>query len=121
LGGFVNALLLDRDLLIPRFFRNSDGYIAVNAGFLSNVMIGAAASVLTWMFGANDLPPLRQIGLCFLAGIGGGNIISSMLQNKQLILQQSKIADLAALLGQSVEKLADKRQQEHQETEAEDE
>lgn len=117
LGGLTNALLLNKDLLIPKISRDSEGRLAVSVGSLGNVLIGAMAGFLTWLLGANDLPAIKQIGLCILAGIGGGNIILSMLQNKQLTLQESKLKEATDLLGQSIQKLASRKRNEAQSVE----
>ncbi len=106
IGGLVNALWLEKDLALPRYFRDETGGHVLNTGFLRNVLIGAVASLLTWAFGVNEIQGIKQMALCLLAGIGGTSIISNILQRMQLDFSQNKILELSSNFEKLVNKLA---------------
>jgi len=91
-GGIVNCLLSDEGFSLPYFDKNKEGRTAWHAGFLSNIALGIAASFLVWAFGANEISNwLRQIAVCFLAGVSGGNVVLTFLQKQKIELEKTKV------------------------------
>jgi len=91
-GGIINCLMFEEGLTSPYVFTNKKGKKSWNPGFLTNVFLGITASFLSWAFGAYELNWERQAGICLLAGIGGGNFISTYLKKQQLNVAESKAA-----------------------------
>jgi hypothetical protein len=78
LGGFVLGLLQDKGLEMPHFNKES-GVTFIDAGFLADVLVGAAAGALTYALN----PPAGQIQLfaaTFTAGIGGSGILKAYIK-----------------------------------------
>jgi hypothetical protein len=87
-GGIVNCLLLDLGILTPK--TKSVGVVR----FLGKIVLGICASALIWGFGAYELPLPKMLATCLLGGIGGGNLIASMLQKKDLDTESTKTQKL---------------------------
>lgn len=89
-GGVINCLMFEDGFSSPYVFTNKKGKKSWNPGFLSNIFLGITASFLAWAFGAYELNWIRQAGICLLAGIGGGNVISTYLKKQQLSVAETK-------------------------------
>ena len=90
-GGILNCILFERGFIMPSRETIDDSKNRFNPGFLGNIALGIGASLIIWGLGASDFPMGRMIAVCTLSGIGGGNLITSMLQKHQLDLANSKI------------------------------
>ena len=107
-GGLVNALLTDNGFVLPKYVV-ADPARVWKPGFLGNVIIGAAAALVTWgLYGRwagaviAGAPPgstsakfyetLSGFTGAFLAGIGGARILTAEVDKQLLRLTASKAA-----------------------------
>lgn len=106
-GGLVNSLLVNQNvLLIPWLNKPSGQRWSVDLGILANAIIGAAAAVITESLGGvAALDSQHQIGMCLLAGLGGGNLLTSLVQRFSGDLTSEKTDSLEKLLEQLKDKL----------------
>jgi hypothetical protein len=57
------------------------------------------ASFAVWALGASEISSvIRQSGICFIAGIGGGNVLLTFLQKMQLEVERSKVEELSSMM-----------------------
>ena len=78
LGGLVLALLQGKGLEMPHLIEAS-GTTFVDAGFLADIIIGAAAAAVTYAVN----PPAGKVQLfatTFTAGIGGSGILKAYIK-----------------------------------------
>lgn len=80
LGGVANSLLLDSGFAVPRTVTLEEGKRIWNPGFIGNLVLGALASVVIYLMGASGLPLLNLYGVSILSGVGGGNLLASLVQ-----------------------------------------
>jgi len=117
-GGLCNALLVERRLLTPLCER-IDGRRSIEPGTIGNMFLGMVAAFLVYCLGPDLVPKellattvigklgeLRQlIGVCLLAGIGGGNVITSLMQEQRIKLEQNKTQAVVAEVKRKLEGL----------------
>jgi hypothetical protein len=101
-GGMANCIMVENGFTSPRTFTSQKGIKTWNPGFLTNLFFGVIASFLTWAFGASELDPLRQAGICLLAGIGGSNVIQSFLQKEKMQVVETKSKEYLNMLKDEV-------------------
>ena len=53
-------------------------------GFLGNLALGVGASLVIWGLGACDFELNKKLAVCILSAIGGGSVLTSMLQKKEI-------------------------------------
>lgn len=70
---------------------------------IPNLVLGGVAALLLYFLGGSELDPMRQIGTALLAGLGGGNLLTSLRQRLLLRLQEQKEQDL----GETSEEVVD--------------
>jgi Protein of unknown function (DUF4257) len=101
LGGFMLGLLQDKGLEMPHLSKTS-GVTFVDAGFLADMFVGAAAAALTY---ALNPPTTKEklFAVTFTAGIGGSGILKAYIkgtaareQAKQAALYRAAATDAAA-------------------------
>jgi hypothetical protein len=103
LGGVANSLLVEEGFVIPRIVRYKDRTVW-KAGFLSNVFLGGIAALATYALGASELKPLGQLGIALISGVGGGNVLVSLMQKQETALLKTRVDTLqAAIRGVSSE------------------
>lgn len=90
-GGLLNSLLLERGFTWPYSEQLNSHKKRWNPGFISNLALGIGASVIVYGISAENLPFWKMISVCLLAGIGGGNLITTMLQKNEINLAETKI------------------------------
>jgi hypothetical protein len=84
-GGVVNAWLVHSCFIMPRCNKDENGRIvSIDPGCIGNIGLGASAGILAFCF-TTDVEFKRIIGTSLLFGIGGGNIIVSLLQRHNLL------------------------------------
>ena len=107
LGGLVNSLLVNQNkLLIPWLIRPAGQRWSIDLGLLANAAVGAAAAVITeTLGGVATLDNTHQIGMCLLAGLGGGNLLTSLVQRFSGDLTSEKADSLEKLLEQLKDKV----------------
>lgn len=95
LGGVINALVTDNGFFLPRA-EKVKGSAIIRMGFLTNILVGAAAGFVTWaattglIIGTppassmdNNLP-VSALGNAVLVGIAGARVISSEIDKRLL-------------------------------------
>ena len=95
LGGVANSLLVEEGFVMPRIVRDKERTVW-KAGFLSNVFLGGVAALATYALGASELTLLRQLGIALVSGVGGGNILVSLMQKQETALLKSRVDTLQA-------------------------
>ena len=95
LGGVINALVTDNGFFMPRAEKVKGGAI-IRMGFLTNILVGAAAGFVTWAAttglvigmsptSPNDTNlPISALGNAVLVGIAGARVISSEIDKRLL-------------------------------------
>jgi hypothetical protein len=104
-GGLINALISDNGFLLPK---KAEGI--VRPGFISNVIIGAAASFVTWglygpyaqevLVGTESITDEQSVFLtlsavtgAFVVGLGGSRFLTNEVDKKLLTLSASMAAN----------------------------
>jgi hypothetical protein len=95
LGGVANSLLVEEGFVLPRIVRDKDRTVW-KAGFLSNVFLGGVAALATYALGASELSSLKQLVIALLSGVGGGNILVSLMQKQETALLKTRVDTLQA-------------------------
>lgn len=86
-GGLVNSWLVYGYLYLPRRMTHSDGRKFLDMACLGNAITGVVGGFLAYAFAAPEqIANHRTLaGLCLLFGLGGGNVIVSLLQQHNLL------------------------------------
>jgi hypothetical protein len=107
-GGIINALLTDNGFVVPKYV-HADFARVWKPGFIGNIIIGAAAAIVTWgLYGrwagsaiagaapasnpAKFYETLSGVTGAFLAGIGGARVLTAEVDKQILKLAASKAA-----------------------------
>jgi hypothetical protein len=101
-GGILNCLLYQKGFVKPQTVKEID-QTRWEPGFLGNILMGAAAGFVVYAFAADELTPLRQTGLIFLGGLGGGNVLISFLQQHIIKVETDKVHSLENITRQVIE------------------
>ncbi len=105
LGGLVNALLTDNNVMLPQ---SKDGVL--KAGIVGNIIVSAAAGLIAWGSTtdvakivlctasgcANAEGNLLSIGMLvasILVGAGGARVLTSEIDKRSMVKQQAVIED----------------------------
>jgi len=89
-GGVANSLLVEEGFVLPHLVR-IDNRTVWKPGFLSNISLGGIAALATYALGASELKPLGQLGIALISGIGGGNILVSLMQKQETALLKTRL------------------------------
>ena len=90
LGGVANSLLVEEGFVLPHLVRIENRTVW-KPGFLSNILLGGIAALATYALGASELKPL---GIALISGVGGGNILVSLMQKQETTLLKTRIDTL---------------------------
>ncbi len=93
-GGFLNCMLFSGGFVMPKFI-NENGEWVCRPGFFGNIAMGAAAGFLIDVFLASGVGGSKEIALVVLGGIGGGNVLISLLQQHIIKVTEEKAKALA--------------------------
>lgn len=63
-------------------------------GFISNILLGAIAALATYLLGAYKLEILNQLGIALVSGIGGGNVLTSLMQRQEATVLKARLEAL---------------------------
>ncbi len=85
-GGILNHILVVRTLGLDR---NTDRPDTWEHGLGGDVLIGAGAGLLIYLYGY-DLPISRILGLALVGGVSGGNFWSNALQLREFKKERSR-------------------------------
>ena len=91
LGGVLNCVLFEKGFVWPSKDVSDVKRMRYDPGFVGNLLLGMGASLIIWGLGAKDFPAERMVAVCVLSGIGGGSLITSLLQKNQLEVAESKV------------------------------
>jgi ABC-type Mn2+/Zn2+ transport system permease subunit len=97
LGGVANSLLIEEGFVIPHWVRQQNCTVW-KPGFLSNIVLGGIAALATYFLGASELKPLSQLGIALISGMGGGNILVSLMQKQETALLKTRVDTLQAIV-----------------------
>jgi hypothetical protein len=97
LGGVANSLLIEEGFVIPHWVRQQNCTVW-KPGFLSNIVLGGIAALATYFLGASELKPLGQLGIALISGMGGGNILMSLMQKQETALLKTRVDTLQAIV-----------------------
>ncbi len=90
LGGVANSLLVEEGFVLPHLVRIENRTVW-KPGFLSNISLGGIPALATYALGASELKPLGQLGIALISGIGGGNILVSLMQKQETALLKTRL------------------------------
>lgn len=94
IGGVANSLLLEDGFALPFVVVKEHNRRVWNPGFFSNVLLGAIAALATYLLGAYKLELLNQLGIALVSGIGGGNVLTSLMQKQQTSILKAQMEAL---------------------------
>lgn len=101
-GGVLNSILVEKGFIHPGNILMTTGRKKLDLGFFNNLILGAGAAFVVYAFGASELPFLKQLAMSLLGGIGGGNILTSMLQKHEIKLANTKINEFGKRLSDAL-------------------
>ncbi len=91
IGGVVNCILVSKGFVKPTK-HEQDGRTIYDIGFWGDIILGVAASIVVYCLGVDEITSQPKIlGICFLSGIGGSNLIKNILQQQKIKIQQEEI------------------------------
>lgn len=102
IGGILNCLLYQKGFVKPQTVKEKE-QTRWEPGFLGNILMGAAAGFVVFAFAADELKPLRQTGLIFLGGLGGGNVLISFMQQHIIKVETDRAESLANIAKQVIQ------------------
>ena len=102
LGGLGNSLLLQDGYYLPRMVMKEQDLRVFQPGFLGNILLGIIASLITYFLGASKIDAGGQFGIALISGVGGGNIITSILQRFETVTLNAKIKVLEDALKKAI-------------------
>ena len=102
IGGILNCILYQKGFVKPQTVKEKD-QSRWELGFLGNILMGAAAGFVVYAFAADELKPLRQTGLIFLGGLGGGNVLISFLQQHIIKVETDRAESIANIVRRVIE------------------
>jgi hypothetical protein len=88
LGGICDSILIG-GFKLPRRFRGVEGDHVIDPGFLGNIVVGGGAGFASWAlntgakFGDSTID-VGPIAASFLAGVGGGELLSGLVRRQLL-------------------------------------
>lgn len=100
-GGGLNCILGEQGILMPSKYKENDKTIII-PGFFGNLALGVGASFVIWGLGACDFDLHKKLAVCMLSAIGGGSILTNMLQKREIGLIKSKNIAMDELVRNSV-------------------
>jgi hypothetical protein len=71
-------------------------------GFISNIALGALAALATYLLGAYKLGLFNQLGIALVSGIGGGNVLTSLMQKQQSNVLKAQMEALEEALRKAI-------------------
>ena len=84
IGGVANCLLVEGGFVYPQLTSEEKKGKIWRPGFFGNVLLGGIAALATYLLGASRLDFLSQLGIALLSGLGGGNVLASLMQKYEI-------------------------------------
>jgi len=97
-GGVANSLLIEDGFALPYLITREHNRRVWHPGFMSNILLGAIAALATYLLGAYKLELLNQLGIALVSGIGGGNVLTSLMQKQQTTVLKAQMEALEEAL-----------------------
>jgi len=94
LGGVANSLLLEGGFVVPHLSQEEKRGTIWMPGFLGNMALGGIAALATHWLGAARLEISSQLGIALLSGVGGGNVLTSLLQKHETVILRAQMEGL---------------------------
>jgi hypothetical protein len=94
-GGSLTSVLLDSSWKVPSYSRADK---KIYPGVFGNILIGAVAAYVAYQIGYGNISSKNVYGLSLLAGLGGGGVLTSLVQwQQQTVLAAQRDALASAL------------------------
>lgn len=90
-GGVANCILVHEGFSLPRFVKKESGERLLTPGFVGPLLLGMIAALATYLLGTIKLEEASQRGIALISGLGGGNVLTSLLQRQQTAILGAKI------------------------------
>jgi hypothetical protein len=98
IGGLANSLLIEDGFALPLVVVDKQNRRVWRPGFISNVLLGAIAALATFLLGAYKLELFNQLGIALVSGVGGGNVLASLMQKQQSNVLKAQMEALEEVL-----------------------
>lgn len=102
LGAVANCILVEGGFAIPRKVAKDSNRVVIDLGFLGTILLGAVAAVATYLLGTSTLSAARQLGIAVIAGVGGGNVLTSLAQKQEAQILKAQMDALDAALREAL-------------------
>ncbi len=97
-GGVANCILVHDGFSLPRVVKKETGEILLTPGFAGPLLLGMIAALATYLLGASKLEEASQHGIALISGLGGGNVLTSLLQRQQTAILGEKVQQMEQTL-----------------------
>ncbi len=101
-GAIANCILLEGGFASPRKVLKDANKIVFDLGFIGTIFLGAIAALATYLLGTSELPISRQLGISLIVGVGGGNVLTSLVQKYEAQVLKLQIDELQASLEEAM-------------------
>ena len=98
IGGVANSLLIEDGFALPLVVVDKQNRRVWRPGFISNIVLGAIAALATYLLGAYKLELFNQLGIALVSGVGGGNVLTSLMQKQQSNVLKAQMEALEEVL-----------------------
>ena len=96
-GGVANSILVESGFVTPRMVRYKDRTIWM-PGCLGNFLLGGIAALATYWLGASKLEIGSQLGIALISGLGGGNVLTSLMQKNETSVLRTQMEGIASAI-----------------------
>lgn len=83
-GGVANCLLVEGGFVFPQMTNEEKKGKVWKPGFFGNMLLGGIAALATYLLGASRLDFSSQLGIALISGLGGGNVLASLMQKYEM-------------------------------------
>lgn len=98
LGGVANCILVYEGFSLPRLVKRDSGERLLTAGFLGPLVLGMVAALATYLLGTSKLEELNQWGIALISGVGGGNVLMSLLQRQETTTLKTQVEQMQEVI-----------------------
>jgi hypothetical protein len=100
LGGVANSLLVEEGFVLPQLRNEEKKGKIFRPGFIGNMVLGGIAALATYLLGASRLEFLSQLGIALVSGVGGGNVLTSLMQKQETGVLKAQMEGLERTIRQ---------------------
>lgn len=94
LGGVANSLLVEGGFVFPQMANEEKKGKVWKPGFFGNMILGGIAALATFLLGASRLDFFSQLGIALVSGVGGGNVLASLMQKQEIGVLKAQMEGL---------------------------